>query len=84
MAVIKRTIILPFFGIILAAGILVLMLVANVYTFYRLTDESPIAELRFKAQGPREFLATRRCGTWGSKPCSGPIVSMVCSCTKTH
>ena len=55
---IKRIFVLPFLGVVLLAGVFVLMLTANLYTFHRLTDESPIAELSFAATGARQYQVT--------------------------
>lgn len=54
----KRIFMLPFLGVVLLVGVFVLLLTANLYTFHRLTDESPIAELSFAATGERQFQAT--------------------------
>ena len=54
----KRTIILPFISVFLAVGLIVLLVIVNIYTFYRLTDESPIAELTFSETGPEQYQAT--------------------------
>lgn len=54
----KRIILLPVTAsLFLAAGV-GLLLLSNLYTFHRLTDESPIAELRFVGSGPGEYQAT--------------------------
>ena len=58
----KRIILLPFVSLLLVAGIVTLLVVTNLYTFYRLTDESPIAELRFAETGPQEYQVTIRYG----------------------
>ncbi|MDH3561464.1 MAG: hypothetical protein OEN52_10995, partial [Gammaproteobacteria bacterium] len=55
---IKRIFVLPFLGVVLLAGVFVLMLTANLYTFHRLTDESPIAELSFTPAGARQYQVT--------------------------
>ncbi len=55
---IKRILILPFLGVVLLVGVFILMLTANLYTFHRLTDESPIAELSFAATGAQQYRAT--------------------------
>lgn len=54
----KRTIVLPFISALLAAGLVVLLVYSNIYTFYRLTDEAPIAELTFVETGPEQYQAT--------------------------
>ena len=53
----KRIILLPFTGLLLLAGLIALMMAANLYTFHRLSDESPIAELRFVKKGDRQYEA---------------------------
>ena len=53
----KRILLLPVTStlvVLLGAG---LLLPSNLYTFYRLTDESPIAELRFVSSAPGEYQA---------------------------
>lgn len=53
----KRILLLPVTStlvVLLGAG---LLLLSNLYTFYRLTDESPIAELRFVSSAPGEYQA---------------------------
>ncbi|MEN8106992.1 MAG: hypothetical protein ABFS22_03195 [Pseudomonadota bacterium] len=53
----KRILLLPVTStlvVLLGAG---LLLLSNLYTFYRLTDESPIAELRFVSRAPGEYQA---------------------------
>jgi hypothetical protein len=54
----KRALLLPFTVVLLAAVIIALLLASNLHTFYRLTDETPIAELRFQRTGDREYQAT--------------------------
>jgi hypothetical protein len=54
----KRALLLPFTVVALAAVIIALLLASNLYTFYRLSDETPIAELRFQPTGEREYQAT--------------------------
>jgi len=54
----KRILALPFISIFLAVGLIVLLVAANIYTFYRLTDEAPIAELTFVKTGPGQYRAT--------------------------
>jgi hypothetical protein len=44
---VKRLILVPFTGMLLIAVLFALMLAANLHTYYRLSDESPIAELQF-------------------------------------
>ncbi len=55
---IKRSIVLPFFGAVLGIGLIVLLTAANFYTFHRLTDEAPIAELTFAKAGPGQYQAS--------------------------
>ena len=43
----KRVIMFPFIGMLLLTGLFALMLGANLQTYYRLSNESPIAELQF-------------------------------------
>lgn len=54
----KRLILLPVTATLLVAAGVSLLLLSNLYTFHRLTDESPIAELRFVGSGPGEYQAT--------------------------
>ena len=54
----KRALLLPFTVVVLAVVIIALLLASNLYTFYRLTDETPIAELRFQRTGDRQYQAT--------------------------
>jgi hypothetical protein len=54
----KRTIVLPFISAFLAVGLIVLLVGANIYTFHRLTDEAPVAELTFVEIGPEHYQAT--------------------------
>ncbi len=54
----KRTILLPLTSAFLAIGLVTLLVVSNIYTFYRLSDEAPIAELTFVATGPEQYQAT--------------------------
>ena len=51
----KRIILLPFTATLLVVAGAGLLLLSNLYTFHRLTDESPIAELRFARSGPGEY-----------------------------
>jgi hypothetical protein len=53
----KRVILFPFIGMLLLAGLFALMLAANLHTYYRLSDESPIAELQFVMTGDRRYEA---------------------------
>ncbi len=53
----KRVILFPFIAMLLLAGLFALMLAANLHTFYRLSDESPIAELQFVMTGNSRYEA---------------------------
>ena len=55
---IRRTLLFPLTGLGLAGALLLLLLASNLYTFHRLTDESPIAELQFSKKGVRQYEAT--------------------------
>lgn len=54
----KRIILLPFTATLFVVAGMSLLLLSNLYTFHRLTDESPIAELRFARTAPGEYQAT--------------------------
>lgn len=54
----KRLLFIPLTGVPLLVLVVVLLLASNYYTFSRLTDESPIAQLSFEKQGPGQFAAT--------------------------
>jgi hypothetical protein len=54
----KRIVTLPLISAFLAVGLVVLLVFTNIYTFFRLTDEAPIAELTFLETGPEQYLAT--------------------------
>mgnify|MGYP000222880126 CR=1 FL=1 len=54
----KRIILLPITATLLVVTGTGLLLLSNLYTFHRLTDESPIAELRFASSGPGEYQAS--------------------------
>jgi hypothetical protein len=43
----RRLIVFPFAGMLLLAMLFALLLAANLHTYYRLSNESPIAELQF-------------------------------------
>lgn len=45
---IRRTLLLPFTSLGLAGALALMLLGSNLYTYHRLTDESPIAELHFR------------------------------------
>ena len=55
---IKRIFLFPLASLFFAAGAVLLLVGSNLYTFHRLTDESPIAELRFRKAGLQEYEAT--------------------------
>ena len=57
-SIMKRIILLPFTATLFVLAGFSLLLLSNLYTFHRLTDESPIAELRFAGSGPGEYQAT--------------------------
>jgi hypothetical protein len=54
----KRTILLPLTSAFLAIGLVALLVVSNIYTFHRLSNEAPIAELTFVETGPEQYQAT--------------------------
>lgn len=54
----KRLLLIPLSGLPLLALVVVLLLASNFYTFSRLTDESPIAELSFAKRGAQQYAAT--------------------------
>jgi hypothetical protein len=55
---IKRVFLFPFVSLFLVAGVILLLVGSNLYTFHRLTDESPIAELQFRKTGVQEYEVT--------------------------
>ena len=55
---IKRVLLFPFYSLLFVAGAVLLLVGSNLYTFHRLTDESPIAELQFRKTGLQEYEAT--------------------------
>lgn len=55
---IRRIFLFPVFSLLLVAGVVLLLLGSNLYTFHRLTDESPVAELQFRKIAAQEFEAT--------------------------
>lgn len=55
---IKRALLFPLVSLLFVAGAVLLLVGSNLYTFHRLTDESPIAELRFRETGSQEYEAT--------------------------
>jgi hypothetical protein len=57
MQFMKRLLLFPLTGLGLALLVVALLLASNLYTYYRLTDEVPIAELRFRPLGPQRFEA---------------------------
>jgi len=48
--------------VVIFGALVVVLLAANVYTYHRLTAEALIAELRFEANGKRQYLAHLRTG----------------------
>ena len=54
----KRLILFPLTGTTLLVVALALLLASNLHTFYRLTDEAPIAELQFRKIAPQQYTAT--------------------------
>ncbi len=54
----KRLVLFPVYGLFLVAALSALLLASNLHTYYRLTDEAPIAELTFRNTGPDEYEAT--------------------------
>jgi hypothetical protein len=60
--VMKRVFLLPFIVVMLSGAVFLLLLASNFYTFHRLTDEEPIAELRFTRVGQQAFEAVLRHG----------------------
>jgi len=54
---VKRLIVFPFAGMPMFAVVFALMLAANLHTYYRLSDESPIAELQFARTDDGRFEA---------------------------
>lgn len=54
----KRLILFPLGGVSLLLLVLALLLASNLYTYHRLTDEAPIAELSFRQLAPQQYLAT--------------------------
>jgi len=54
----KRLILLPLTGTTLLVVALALLLASNLYTYHRLTDEAPIAELYFSKIAPQQYTAT--------------------------
>ncbi len=54
----KRLILFPLGAMSLLLAVLALLFASNLYTYYRLTDESPIAELYFRQIAPQQYLAT--------------------------
>lgn len=54
----KRLILFPLGGTTLLLVVFVLLFASNLYTYHRLSDEAPIAELRFRRLAPQQYLAT--------------------------
>ena len=60
--VMKRVFLFPFMVVMLSGAVFLLLLASNIHTFHRLTDEEPIAELRFTRVGQQAFEAVLRHG----------------------
>jgi len=58
----KRLFMFPFLVLTLSIVAIVLLLLSNFYTFHRLVDEEPIAELRFARVGDQVYEAVLRHG----------------------
>jgi hypothetical protein len=58
----KRVLLFPFTVVILCGAAFLLLLASNFHTFHRLTDEEPIAELRFTRVGQQAYEAVLRHG----------------------
>jgi hypothetical protein len=56
--IIRRLVLIPPALAGLAVLVVILLLAANLYTYHRLTDEAPIAELTFHQLGPQTYEAT--------------------------
>lgn len=54
----KRLILFPVTGLGTILLVFALLLASNLYTYYRLTDEAPIAELQFRELAPLRFEAS--------------------------
>jgi len=61
-ALMKRLLWFPVTALVLPLAMFALLLVSNLYTYHRLVDESPVAELRFSTRGPQQYDATL---AWG-------------------
>ena len=55
---IRRTLLFPLTSLGLVAVLVLLLVGSNLYTFHRLTDESPIAELQFRKTGAQQYEAS--------------------------
>ena len=55
---IKRVLLFPLVSLLFVAGAVLLLVGSNLYTFHRLTDESPVAELQFRKIAAQEYEAT--------------------------
>jgi hypothetical protein len=55
---IRRTLLFPLTSLGLFGALVLLLAGSNLYTFHRLTDESPIAELQFRKTGVEQYEAT--------------------------
>ena len=55
---IRRTLLFPLTSLVFVAAVVLLLVGSNLYTFHRLTDESPIAELQFRKTGAQQYEAS--------------------------
>ena len=55
---ISKLFLFPLMLPVLFAGLLVLLLVSSLYTYHRLSEEVPVAELSFSRNGSQEYVAT--------------------------
>jgi len=55
---IKRILLFPVVSLAFVAAMVLLLVSSNLYTFHRLSDESPIAKLKFRKTGTQEYEAT--------------------------
>lgn len=54
----KRLILFPLGGTTLLLVVVALLFASNLYTYHRLTDEAPVAELRFRQLAPQQYVAS--------------------------
>jgi len=67
MDAMKRLVLFPLTGFVLVLVAFVLLLASNLYTYHRLTDEAPIAELRFRQLAPFRYRASIAFGDFCSE-----------------